>query len=62
MEETLRASASFEAFKDNMRQTRQTVLNKGWSAAEKKQALKYVAVVEESLVFLKRNPHLVVSK
>ena len=53
---------SFGDFKDNLRQTRQKVLNKDWSAAEKKQALTYIAVVEESLAFLKRNPHLVVNR
>ncbi|WP_251939990.1 hypothetical protein [Salinibacter ruber] len=58
-EETLRASANFEDFKEKSRQTRQKVLNEDWSAAEKKQALIHIAVVEESLAFLKKNRHLV---
>jgi hypothetical protein len=58
-EETLRASARFKDFKENLRQTRKKVLNEDWSAAEKRQALTYIAVVEESLAFLKRNRHLV---
>ncbi len=57
--ESLRNSTSYSAFKKHLRESRDSILGESWSKKEKKQALAYLVLVEETISFVKSNPHLV---
>lgn len=58
-QESLRNSTSYSAFKKHLRESRDSILAESWSKKEKKQALAYLVLVEETMSFVKSNPHLV---
>ena len=58
-EEALQASASYDAFSEELHQIEQEVLDAEWSLEEKEQALLYLVITDESLAFLDQNPHLI---